>query len=200
MTNKQKRFLSEIVNYIKRENCPPTIKELKDIMNLKSPRSVGQYLESLEKLGCIKRGEGARNIRVIREISDVEEVRKTVEVPIVGVVACGVPLLAQENIEGHVDVSDKIARRPHNYFILKAKGDSMNLAGIDDGDLLLVRQQPTAQNGEIVVALIDDDATVKRLKIFDDYIKLEPESKNPDNKSIILERDFQIQGVVVKAL
>jgi len=200
LTDKQKRFLTELISYIEREKRPPNTRELQEVMQLKSPRSVGQYLESLERHGFIARGKGARNIQVLRNLSDNNENRNTVRIPIVGVVACGTPLLAEQNIEGYVDVSDQIVRRPYQYFILKARGNSMNKAGINDGDRVLVRRQPTANDGEIVVALINEEATVKRIRFKDDHITLEPESTDSEHKPIILDMNFQIQGVVMKSL
>ncbi len=200
LTDKQTRFLTELVNYLEREKRPPTTKELQDMMQLKSPRSVGQYLESLERYGFIARGKGARNIQLLRRPLEISESRTTVKVPVVGVVACGVPLLAEQNIEDYVEVSDQIARRPFQYFILKVRGNSMNRAAINDGDQVLVRRQPTAAEGEIVVALINEKATVKRIRFKDNHIILEPESTEPEHKPMILDTDFQIQGVVMKTL
>ena len=199
MTDKQQRFLNELIHYIEREKRPPTTRDLQEIMQFKSPRSVGQCLDSLERDGFISRTSGSRNIKILRRPEDIEN-RKTVRIPVVGKVACGAPLLAEENIEDHIDVSEKIARKPYHYFILKAKGDSMDKAGIKNGDMVLVRQQPAAQDGEVVVALIDDGATIKQLRILKDHVKLESHSSNANHKPIILERDFQIQGVVMKTL
>jgi|DewCreStandDraft_4_1066084.scaffolds.fasta_scaffold01070_46 repressor LexA len=125
---------------------------------------------------------------------------QTINVPVVGKVSCGNPILANENIETTIPVSTKLARPPYNYFLLKAKGDSMNLAGINDGDLVLIRQQKTAQNKDIVVALIDDEATIKEYNIVDDKVILKPLSTNPIHKPIILTRDFIIQGIVVSTI
>ncbi len=200
ITEKQKRFLIELIGYIDREKRPPNIRELQQIMQLKSPRSVGQYLESLERHGFITRAKGARNIQILRKLSDTSQNQNTIRIPIVGMVACGTPLLAEENIEAYVDVSDQIAKRPYQYFILKAHGSSMNKVGINDGDRVLVRQQPTASDGEIVVALINEEATVKRIRFKDDHIILEPESTETEHKPIILDTNFQIQGVVMKTL
>jgi repressor LexA len=200
LTDKQIRFLSELSNYFEREKRPPTTQELQEIMQLKSPRSVGQYLESLEQLGFIARGKGARNIQLLRKLSEINENRNTVKVPIVGVAACGAPLLAEQNIEDYMEISDQIARRPYQYFILRAKGYSMDKSGINNGDLVLVRRQPTAENREIVVALINEEASIKRIRFADDHIVLEPESTKPEYKPIVLDKYFQIQGIVVKTL
>ena len=200
LTQKQEEFFNILADYIRREKIPPTNREMLKIMGLKSPRSVAQYLGVLEEGGYIQRGKGARNIKIIKSPYDKNNSSKTVKVPILGYVPCGTPLLAEENIESCVAISEKIATPPYKYFMLKAVGDSMNKAGINDGDLVLVRQQMTANNGDIVVALIDDEATIKQLRVHKDYIMLEPKSTNADHCSIILERDFRIQGVVVRSM
>jgi len=169
-------------------------------MGLKSPRSVAQYLNVLEEGGYIQRGKGARNIKIIKSPYDNNISSKTVKIPIVGYISCGVPFLAEENIEKQVVISEKIAKPPYKYFILRAVGDSMNKVDINDGDLVLVRQQMMANNGDIVVALIDDEATIKQLRLYKNYITLEPKSTNTEHCPIVLERDFRIQGVVVSSM
>lgn len=201
LTNKQMQFLLNLVAYIREESRAPTNREMQQITGLKSPRSVGQYLEALEKAGYIKREKGARNIKILQNPPIPQsDAGKTVRIPIVGYAPCGIPFLAEQNIENSVSVSVKLAKPPHRYFILRVKGDSMDKASINDGGMVLVRQQTTANDGEIVVALIDDEATIKRLRYRNGYISLEPVSSNPKHQPIILERDFMIQGVVVKAI
>ncbi|MCG2712063.1 MAG: transcriptional repressor LexA [Candidatus Omnitrophica bacterium] len=200
LTQKQEEFFNILTNYICREKIPPTNREILKMMELKSPRSVAQYLDVLEEGGYIQRGKGARNIRILKSPYDSNNSSKTVKVPILGCVPCGAPFLAEENIERSVAISDKIAKPPFKYFMLKAVGDSMNKAGINDGDLVLVRQQMTANNGNIVVALIDDEATIKKLRLRKDHITLEPNSTNPNHCPIVLERDFRIQGIVVSSM
>jgi repressor LexA len=106
-------------------------------------------------------------------------------------------MLAIQNVEATIPVSDKLAKGNHRYFLLRVSGNSMNRAGIRNGDLALVRQQSTAEPGQNVVALIDDEATVKRLRLTPDAIVLEPVSTDPKFRPIILDREFAIQGVVV---
>lgn len=110
------------------------------------------------------------------------------------------PIFAEQNILDKIPVSIKLVPPPHKYYILKAKGDSMNKKGIKHGDLLLIRQQHTAKNGDIVVALINEEVTVKEYKNLGDAIALIPRSTNPEHKPIILQDDFMIQGVVKKIL
>ena len=125
---------------------------------------------------------------------------KTVNVPLVGTVACGIPILADENIEAMIPVSTDLAKPPAKYFLLRAKGDSMDLSGINDGDIVLVRQQPTATAGDAIVALIDDEATIKEFHPSPRTIVLKPKSKNREHRPIVLTKDFRIQGVVVTAI
>ncbi|MBA7550151.1 LexA repressor [subsurface metagenome] len=125
---------------------------------------------------------------------------QTIDVPLIGTVTCGLPVFAEENYEAMIPVSVKLARPPHKYFLLKVKGDSMNKKSINDGDIVLVRHQVTANNGDIVVALIDDETTVKEFNMYEDTIVLKPRSTNAAHKPIILTRDFQIQGVVVTSI
>lgn len=126
----------------------------------------------------------------------------TIDIPLVGTVACWQPIFAIQNIEAKIPVSTSIASWPYKYFFLRAKGNSMNDMGdtsIHNGDLVLVREQHTANDGDIVVALIDDEATIKELKIFNDYVALVPHSTEEKHKPIILHEDFLVQWVFVKA-
>mgnify|MGYP001559848597 FL=1 len=200
LTQKQEEFFNILADYIRREKIPPTNREILKMMGLKSPRSVAQYLDALEEGGYIKRGKGARNIKILKSPYDTNNSSKTVKVSILGYVPCGAPFLAEENIEKTVAVSEKIAKPPYKYFMLRVVGDSMNKAGINDGDLVLVRQQLTANSGDAVVALIDDEATIKELRLHKDHITLEPNSTNSVHCPIVLERDFRIQGVVVRSM
>ncbi|MBL7132448.1 MAG: helix-turn-helix domain-containing protein [Candidatus Omnitrophica bacterium] len=124
----------------------------------------------------------------------------TIDVPLVGVVSCGTPLLAEENIEAKIPVSTKLAKPPHKYFLLRASGDSMDEAGINNGDLVLVRQQMVAGSGDNVVALIDDEATIKELQISNKAIILKPRSTNKEHQPITLTKDLKIQGVVITTI
>jgi repressor LexA len=171
------------------------------IGGFRSPRSVGQFLDALEAAGYIERGAGARNIRVLRRPpSALPDHADTVLIPVVGRVAAGRPILAAENVEGHLAVSTKLAHRAAGHFLLRVRGDSMNRAGIQDGDFVLVRQQDCADSGQVVVALIDDDATIKRLRPGRDAIVLEPASSNKAHRPIVVDREFRIQGVVVATI
>ena len=139
-------------------------------------------------------------LQFLKNLGDDASRAQTVDVPLVGMVSCGVPILAEENVQGKISVSIKLACPPHRYFLLKAKGDSMNQERINDGDLVLVRQQKTAKDREIVVALIDDEATIKEFHTAGETVVLKPRSRNKDHKPIVLTKDFQVQGVVVTAI
>lgn len=198
LTAKQKRFLYELVGYIQREKRPPTTRELQAIMDFSSPRSVTQFLQALEEHGYVSRSNGARNISVHKPSSPPPSHEgKTVPIPIVGIAPCGLPLLAEQNVEGHVRVSTRVAAPPHTYFALQTIGNSMNKAGIRSGDLVIVRKQQTARDGDRVVALIDDEATIKVLRIQTGAALLLPKSTDKSHKPILVSTNFQVQGVVV---
>ena len=121
---------------------------------------------------------------------------QTIQIPLLGTIACGTPIFAEENIEAFIPVSNKFIKPPNSYYILRASGDSMDDAGINDGDLVLIKQQQTAQNGDRVVALIDDEATIKEYYHDENMIVLRPKSNNSEHQPIVLTNDFRIQGVV----
>lgn len=177
----------------------PTVRELMNELDYKSPRSAAVVIEQLIGKGILKKKTDG-SLQFI-DIEEDENVRaQTVDVPLLGSVACGIPILAEENIDAMIPVSIKLAKPPHKYFFLRAKGDSMNEKEINDGDMVLVKQQSTANNGDIVVALIDDEATVKEFSRQGETIILKPRSNNKKHQPIILTRDFQIQGIVITSI
>lgn len=181
----------------------PSTRELMAYFGYRSPRSSAGIINQLIDKGYLRRrGEGgcAPTIQIIKNIEETESHTQTVEVPLVGSAACGAPILAEENIEAMIPVSVILAKAPFKYFLLKAKGDSMNEKNINDGDLVLVRRQESAKNGDIVVALIDDEATIKEFQAGGGAIVLKPHSTNEAHKPIILTRDFKVQGVVVTSI
>lgn len=202
LTPKQSLFLERLVQYQAREGVPPSVREMQALGGFRSPRSVAQFLDALQQAGYIDRAAGARNVRVLRRHTgtEVPDRTDTVPVPVIGQVAAGQPILAVENVESYIPVSTSLARGRWSYFILRVRGDSMDRVGIQDGDLVLVRQQDTAEPGEHVVALIDDSATVKRLRVGRDAILLEPMSTNPVHRPIVVGPDFRLQGVVVATI
>ena len=195
----QKQF--EILEYMKKavreKGYPPSVREICDAVGLKSTSTVHGHLERLERKGYIRRDPAKP--RAIEIFSDNDSgnsdgsSRELIEVPIVGTVTAGIPILATENIEDTCPIPSDYAPNG-NIFMLRVKGDSMINAGIFNKDLIMVRQQNTADNGDIVVALIEDFATVKTYYKENGYIRLQPE--NPTMSPIIV-RDVSILGKVV---
>jgi repressor LexA len=176
----------------------PSIRELMKSMDYKSPRSAMLLMEELEGQGYLKRkDDGSYSF-----IKDLDyDGGRTIAVPLVGSVACGAPLLAEENIEAMIPVSISLAHPGNSYFLLRATGNSMDKAGIESGDLLLIKRQSHVEhNGQIIVALIDDEATVKEYFQKDNIVQLIPRSTDPKHHPIILTREFLIQGVVVTVI
>ncbi|WP_246073371.1 transcriptional repressor LexA [Formosa sediminum] len=124
----------------------------------------------------------------------------TVNIPLIGAVACGLPTFAEEHIEAQIPIATQLVKNPSDYFLLRATGDSMNTKGIDSGDLLLIKRQQTAETGDLVLALIDDEATVKEFRHNGSTIVLKPHSTNTKHQPIILTTDFKIQGVVAEVI
>jgi len=196
-TKKDLQGYSYIRNTIMHSGVTPSLREIGKVVGYSSPRSVQLMLNRLEKQGLIKRVEGVIRFAAKGALNTTEQ---TVEIPLVGSVACGLPTLAEQAPEAMLEVSTKIAHPGSRYFLLRANGTSMNRAGIRDGDLVLVRQQAAADQGEKVVALINDEATIKRFYREGDVVILKPDSTDKSHKPIILSEEFQIQGVVVAAL
>lgn len=176
----------------------PSVRDLMAKMEYKSPRSAMLLMNELEENGFLeKKADGS--YKMIKDLS-TSDMARTISVPLVGSVACGGPLLAEENIEAYIPVSTSFVKPGSKYFLLRAVGDSMDKAGINSGDLVLVKQQNAAENGQNVVALIDDDATLKEYQHKGNVVALIPRSSNPKHKPIILEREFQIQGIIITSI
>jgi repressor LexA len=156
-------------------------------------------LNTLIEKGWLRRRDD-NSLQLLKELRESLGHARTVEIPLIGTVACGGPILAEENIEALIPVSTTLAKPGATYFLLRANGDSMNAVGINDGDTLLVRQQSTADNGQKVVALIDDSSTVKEFQREKDVVILKPRSHNKAYKPFVLTNNFQIQGVVIATL
>jgi repressor LexA len=195
LTDKELDAFRAIRNSILHKGRAPLVRELMKELRYSSPRSVSYVLEKLEAKGYISR-PGRGQIRLKTDLPGSDSHAQTVNVPLVGSAPCGTPVFAEENIECTYPVSTALARKPHRYFLLRATGDSMNEKGIHDGNLVLVRQQPTADNGDTVVALIDGEATIKEFHRQTHAVVLKPKSTNRQHQPIILTSDFQILGVV----
>ncbi|MCL2203523.1 MAG: transcriptional repressor LexA [Defluviitaleaceae bacterium] len=173
LTTKQQMILDFLKMEIKQNGYPPTVREICDAVNLSSTSTVHAHLETLERKGYIRRSPAKNRSTEILEEDFYQSARELVNVPIVGRVAAGVPILADENIEDTFPIPIDYIKND-TCFMLHVKGDSMMDEGILDGDLVLVRQQQDANNGDIVIALLEDDATVKTFSREGDYVCLTP--------------------------
>lgn len=196
LSDKDKKAFALIRNKIIHYGESPTLREINEVTGGKSPRSASLVIDRLVESGLIKKS--GRNLILASTYS--ESSVSTIDVPLVGSVACGTPIFAEENIQTYIPISTRMAQKGSRYFLLRASGDSMNEAGINSGDLLLIRQQDSAENGDKVVALINDEATVKVFEKTRDAVILRPKSKNKNHKPIILTDNCMIQGVVVAVL
>ncbi len=190
---REKQILDAIKSEVRKKGYPPTVRGIGQAVGLRSSSTVHGHLKGLEKKGYIRRDPSKP--RAVELINDVEFARpEVVNVPVVGKVSAGEPLLAVENIEEVFPLPKTLVGFDAEVFMLQVKGDSMVGAGIFDRDYVLVRQASTAVDGEIVVVLIEDDATVKRFFKENDHIRLQPE--NPHMKPIQV-RDVRILGKVI---
>ncbi|HJB80691.1 transcriptional repressor LexA [Flavonifractor plautii] len=177
LSPKQQQIYDYIISFSAEHGYPPSVREIGAYVGLKSPSTVHFHLKGLESAGLITKAEGkTRSITVAQPEASAQEDK----VPVVGSVAAGSPILAQECIEDYLTFDT--GGRPGEYFALKVRGESMKYAGILPGDLVIVHQQADAHSGEIVVALFEDEATVKTLRRKDGHVWLMPE--NPDYEPI----------------
>ena len=179
ITEKQSEILEYIKAQILERGFPPAVREICEAVHLKSTSSVHSHLETLEKNGYIRRDPTKpRAIEILDDAFNLTR-REMAQVPIVGRVAAGEPLLAEQNIEDYFPIP--VERLPNNQtFLLQVKGESMINAGILNGDYILVEQTPSASNGEVVVALVEDGATVKRFFKENGHYRLQPENDTMD--------------------
>ncbi|HJD47672.1 MAG TPA: transcriptional repressor LexA [Candidatus Mediterraneibacter norfolkensis] len=193
ISKKQKEILEYIKSQILERGYPPAVREICEAVNLKSTSSVHSHLETLEKNGYIHRDPTKpRAIEILDDAFNLTR-REMVNVPIVGRVAAGEPILAQENIENYFPIPTEFM--PNNpTFLLKVKGESMINAGILDGDMVLVEQTSYASNGDMVVALIEDGATVKTFYREEGVFRLQPEN---DTMDPIIVQELTILGKVI---
>lgn len=192
LTPRQQQVLDFITNCINDKGYPPTLREISAHLGTSGNVSALHHLEALEKKGYIRRESGSsRGIVLIRELQP-----EFSQVPIVGVVRAGLPTLAFEDIEGYYPL-EKLQLKGGTFF-LRVRGDSMINDAIKDGDLALIRPQETAQNGDVVVAMVNGEATLKRFYLEKDHIRLQP--RNPNMEAIIVPagEDVSIVGKVIK--
>ena len=199
LTKRQHAVLETIREWIRQRGYPPTIRELGKQLGIKSLRGVTTHLDAIAKKGFLKRESRARSISLLDLVAPFEQ---ALRVPIVGRIRAGKPVLAQEQVEGHVVVDGAwigaaAQAGPSEHFALKVLGDSMINAGILDGDCVIVRQQPTAENGDVVVALLGDEATVKRFFKEGDRVRLQPEHPTMEPLLVNPPQSLTILGKVV---
>ena len=193
ITPKQQEILEYIKETILKKGYPPSVREICEAVHLKSTSSVHSHLETLERNNYIRRDPTKpRTIEIIDDCFNLTR-RELVNVPMVGTVAAGQPILAEQNIENYFPIPVELLPNEQT-FMLRVKGESMINAGIFDGDQIIVKQQETARNGEIVVALVEDSATVKRFYKEKGYYRLQPEN---DALDPIIVDEVQILGIVI---
>jgi repressor LexA len=199
LTGRQQEIWNFLVDYVDRHGYPPTVREIGQAVGLASPSTVHAHLANLERAGLLKRDPTKpRALELTGREQRGAAVEESRALPLVGEIAAGGPLLAEENIEDYMTVPEQLERGGAD-FLLRVKGDSMVNAGILDGDIVVVRRQQTAQNGDIVVALAGadeaaDEATVKRFFREDGRVRLQPEN---DALEPIYASHVQILGKVV---
>ena len=187
----EKRVFDYLKEQIREKGYPPSVREICAALGFKSTSSAHQYIARLAEKGYIDKGD--LKTRAIKIVGD----EPTISIPIVGKVAAGEPILAQENIEDYFSIGESFFSQSdlkNDTFVLKVQGESMINAGINKGDYIIVTRQDTARNGQIVVAMIDGDATVKTFYKEKDHVRLQPEN---DTMEPIIVKDVQIVGKVV---
>ncbi len=193
LTKRQKEIFDFIRKYAAKTGYPPTVREIGKAVGLHSSSTVHAHLANLEKIGLLRRDPSKpRAIELLFEKAK-KTVRPGYELPLIGQVAAGEPILAEENIDEYLEIPDVIGGEDGDY-ILQIRGESMKNAGIIEGDYVVVRPSDDADNGEIVVALIGEEATVKRIYREADHIRLQPEN---DEMDPILTTEARVLGRVV---
>ncbi len=201
LTEKQARVLEIISQKIGGDGMPPTLEELREVLGMSSKNAVLAHLEALVKKGYIQRSSKARDIRILKRLDQSEDIDYNVglshelQLPLIGTVTAGSPVLTEENIERYVYVPHYLVNDKQPCFALHVRGDSMLNAGIHDGDLVIVQSTNQAKKGDIVVALIGNEVTVKRLMGSGKqrYLKAE----NPEYSDIRPQEPWALQGKVL---
>jgi repressor LexA len=194
LTPKQQRLLEYLTDEIRTNGLPPTISEMAKSLKLKSKNAVAKLVNALQEKGYVRKSGKARGIEVLDQ--EGEAISKGMfSVPVIGRVTAGLPMLAEEQVEDWLSLPTSLIRGRKDVFILKVQGMSMKDAGILNGDLVIVKQQKIADVNDIVVALLEDEATVKRLVKKDNRFYLKAENK--DYPNIYPEQDWSIQGKVI---
>jgi len=196
LTDKQDRILKFILEYVNDKGYPPSIREIGNAFGISSLRGVTVHLDALERKGYIKRASTSRSITVIGQTGATAPSRNVAFLPVLGKIAAGVPILANENVEYHVPVPQELVHTSPGAFVLEVKGDSMIGEHIMPKDLVVIKPQQAADNGDLVAVLIDDEATVKRIKFEGSRVRLMP--ANPAYDPIEVNReDSRVIGKVI---
>ncbi|MDR3276641.1 MAG: transcriptional repressor LexA [Treponema sp.] len=191
LTQRQQEVLDFITKYVKIHTYPPTIREVASYFKV-SVKGAYDHVTALKKKGCLRGGELSRTLEVVKTSQD--ETAEIIEIPILGNVAAGQPIITEENWDGTVYLHPSMLKKNRNYFAVKVKGDSMTNAGILDGDTAVIEQQDTAQNGEIIIAMVNEAMTLKRYFRENTRIRLQPEN---DAYQPIYSRDIRVLGRLV---
>ena len=194
ITSRQKELLSFITKQIRDHALPPSISEMATYLKVKSKNGVAKLLNALEAQGYIKTSGKARGVEVLNSLGESLQ-KGLVAVPLLGNIQAGMPHLAEENIEEWINLPQTLIKSRRDVFLLKVRGDSMINAGIFEGDLVIVRPTHDVKNNDIVVALLHDEATVKRFIQIKNRAYLKAE--NPDYKNIYPKEEWMVQGKVV---
>ncbi|MEP6756488.1 MAG: transcriptional repressor LexA [Chthonomonadales bacterium] len=178
LTDKQERILNFIVEYVEDKGYPPSIREIGTIFDISSLRGVTVHLDALERKGYIKRANTSRSITVMGRTGSTSPKHNITMLPLVGTIAAGMPILAAENVEEQVPVPTSMVHNAPGAFLLRVKGDSMIDAHIMEDDLVVIRPQAAAEHGDLVAAMIEDEATIKWFDTKDGKTRLIPANVN----------------------
>jgi repressor LexA len=203
LTKRQAEVLSFIKTHIQYSGFPPTISEIQGQFSFKSPNAVQEHLKALVRKGQIRRNPNQwRGLELVVSNKNKDEVAQysTVSVPLIGRVTAGLPVLAEENFEGRISVDRSLVGRATRLFALHVRGDSMIKAGIYDGDIAIAQQQSAADHGDIVIALLGNETTIKRFYRKNKTIILKPENDVMEPIRVSEASDFKILGKVIATL
>lgn len=193
LTTRQEEVLSIIVSEIENSGFPPTVREIQEKLGVKSIRGASVHLDALQKKGFIQITGKARGIKVLRKSSSMID-KQEIRIPLIGQVQAGIPIWAEENFEQYINVKTTYLKGYQKAYALRVKGESMIGAGIEPDDVALIYPTNIARDGDIVVALIDNEVTLKRFQQVDNFIALLPAN---ENFQPIIGKDFDIQGKLI---
>jgi repressor LexA len=196
LTDKQERILNFIVEYVEDKGYPPSIREIGTAFEISSLRGVTVHLDALERKGYIKRANTSRSITVIGRTGATSPKRNVSFVPVLGTIAAGVPITATENVESMIPIPQDMVRHVQGAFALRVKGDSMIGDHIMPRDLVVIKPQPNAEDGDLVAVLLGDEATVKRIHFNGGHVRLMPSNPNYDPIEVNRE-DSRVIGKVI---